>query len=301
MNFTPITAAEGTEEYQAPRLFQSAGSKKLLSTEALRPDLDRAISYNELLIHYQPLVGIETGMVECFEALVRWQHPIHGLLMPDDFIPIAEQSGAIVELGKWVLMRACADAASWSPALALAVNVSPVQVCDAEFGVVVDRALSASGLSPARLELEITESRPIDNNMHCLGLLSRLRHLGIALVMDDFGIGYSSLYYLGQFPFNKIKIDRSIIANILDDDFARSIVAAVVALGSSLNLKIVAEGVESEAQLALLQEQGCSQVQGHYLSQPMPIEFFMGSVLRIGMDLPTHRSMSQYASPAGGP
>jgi len=244
---------------------------------ALSADLWLAIEHHQLLLHYQPVLSIETGRIECFEALMRWRHPTRGLIMPDDFIPIAEESGAIVELGEWALMRACVDAASWNPALRVAVNVSPIQIRDADLATTVDRALSASGLRPQRLELEITESAPLYDDARYRTLFDRLGRLGVEFVMDDFGSGYATFACFRKFRFDKIKIDRSFIGKMLDDDFARSVVETVIALGRNLDLKVVAEGVETGAQLAMLRSRCCPQAQGYFISPPMPIAFFMAA------------------------
>ena len=244
---------------------------------ALAADLWLAIEREELLLHYQPLLSIESGRIECFEALMRWQHPTLGLIMPDDFIPIAEESGAIVALGEWALLRACIDAVSWNPGVRVAVNVSPIQVRDSDLAATVDRALTASGLPPHRLELEITESAPLDDDARYRALFNRLGRLGVEFVMDDFGSGYATFACFRKFRFDKIKIDRSFIGKMLDDDFARSVVETVIALGQNLDLKVVAEGVETAAQLAMLRSRGCPQAQGYFISPPMPIAFFMAA------------------------
>ncbi len=251
--------------------------------QKLEADLREALATGKgLEVHYQPLISMESGQVEGFEALARWQHPTKGLVMPDDFVPIAEASGLIVKLGEWVLTRACADAVLWDPPLRLSVNVSPVQFAYGDLAAMVDQVVSQSGLDPARLELEITEGVLVHDAVRGLALLNRIRALGVQIVLDDFGTGYSSLSYFRQFPFDKVKIDRSFIAEMLDNSHARSIVEAVISLGRGLDLQVVAEGVETKEQLALLQAQGCTQAQGYYISRPMPIDYFQGSVLREG-------------------
>lgn len=228
--------------------------------------------------HYQPVIGMESGKVEGFEALARWQHPTRGLIMPEDFIPIAEASGLIVKLGEWVLAHACADAVLWDPPLRLSVNVSPVQFAYGDLAAMVEQVVADSGLAASRLELEITEGVLVHDAVRGLALLNRIRDLGVQIVLDDFGTGYSSLSYFRQFPFDKVKIDRSFIAEMLQNTHARSI--AVISLGRGLDLQVVAEGVETEEQLAALRFQGCSQAQGYHISRPMPISHFLGSVLR---------------------
>ncbi|MBV5325920.1 MAG: EAL domain-containing protein, partial [Rhodospirillaceae bacterium] len=203
---------------------------------ALEADLRRAITEDGLHIDYQPLVGIEAGRVEGFEALVRWNHPERGLMMPDDFIPIAEDSGLIIELGEWVLRKACTDAACWDPPLKLSVNLSPAQFAYADICETVACALADAGLPPKRLELEITEGVFVQDAERGIAILSRLRETGVQIAMDDFGTGYSSLSYFRQFPFDKVKIDRSFIADMLHNGQARSIVEAIISLGRGLNL-----------------------------------------------------------------
>lgn len=251
-----------------------------------------------LQVHYQPIVGIASGKVEGFEALARWHHPKRGLVMPDDFIPIAEASGLIVKLGEWVLTQACADAILWDPPLRLSVNVSPVQFAYGDLAAMVEQVVTHSGMDPSRLELEITEGVLIHDAARGLALLNRIRALGVQIVLDDFGTGYSSLSYFRQFPFDKVKIDRSFVADMLVNNHARSIVEAVISLGRGLDLQVVAEGVETAEQLALLQAQGCTQAQGHYISRPMPIHHFIGTVLNEsahdpGVDIRRERAMAR--------
>jgi diguanylate cyclase (GGDEF)-like protein/PAS domain S-box-containing protein len=262
------------------RIFTAGLDVSIRRRQRLEADLRQALVTGVgLEVHYQPLVGMESGEVEGFEALARWQHPTQGLIMPEDFIPIAEASGLIVKLGEWVLAQACSDAVQWEPPLRLSVNVSPVQFAYGDLAAMVDQVVTRSGLAPSRLELEITEGVLIHDAVRGLALLNRIRDLGVQIVLDDFGTGYSSLSYFRQFPFDKVKIDRSFIAEMLDNSHARSIVEAVISLGRGLDLQVVAEGVETKEQLAALREQGCSQAQGYYISRPMPIAHFVGSVL----------------------
>jgi EAL domain-containing protein (putative c-di-GMP-specific phosphodiesterase class I) len=200
--------------------------------------------------------------------------------LPDQFIPVAEDSGLIVELGEWVLNRACTDAAEWNPPLRLSVNVSPAQFVYADVCATIEQVLRRTGLPADRLELEITEGVLIADPARGLAMLERIRATGVQIVMDDFGTGYSSLSYFRQFPFDKVKIDRSFIQDMLHNKHAKSIVEAIISLGRGLNLRVVAEGVETAEQLAELQAQGCGQAQGYYISRPMPIDQFEGSVLR---------------------
>lgn len=233
-----------------------------------------------LVVHYQPIVCLASGQIVGLEALARWQHPKLGLIMPDVFIPIAETCGLIVDLGEWVLGRACADACLWEPPLWLSVNVSPVQFAYGDLAGTVAQVVSVTGFDPARLELEITEGVLIEDSAGAIALLNRIRALGVQIVLDDFGIGFSSLNYFRQFPFDKVKIDRSFIADMMVSSHARSIVEAVISLARGLGVQIVAEGVETQEQLALLNAQGCDQAQGHFISPPLPISYFVGSVVR---------------------
>jgi diguanylate cyclase (GGDEF)-like protein/PAS domain S-box-containing protein len=254
---------------------------KIQLRQKLEADLREALATGVgLEVHYQPIIGMESGLVEGFEALARWQHSTKGIIMPDDFIPLAESSGLITQLGEWVLARACADAAMWDPPLRLSVNVSPLQFVYGDLAATVGSVVTESGLDPSRLELEITEGVLIQDAVRGLALINRIRALGVRIVLDDFGTGYSSLSYFRQFPFDKVKIDRSFIAEMLESSRARSIIEAVIALARGLGLQVVAEGVETEAQLDALRAQGCNQAQGYFISRPKPIGSFLGSVLR---------------------
>jgi diguanylate cyclase (GGDEF)-like protein/PAS domain S-box-containing protein len=225
-------------------------------------------------VYYQPIATISSGEVIGFEALARWRHPTRGMVMPDDFIPVAEASGLIALLGERVLRQACQDAARWSPPLRLSVNVSPLQFAQGDLVNTIAGALADSGLDPQLLELEITEGVLIDDASGTLVLLNRIRALGVNIVLDDFGTGFSSLSYLRHFPFSKVKLDKSFIIDILENYDVTSIVKAVLLLSNSLNIAVVAEGVETAAQLELLRELGCDQAQGYLISRPLPINEF---------------------------
>lgn len=234
----------------------------------LETDLRHAIARGQMHLDYQPLVRTADGDLSGFEALLRWRHPERGDVPPDVFIPLAEDTGAILSLGDWVLAEACREAARWPEGLRIAVNVSPVQFQVATLPESVIRALQESGLDPRRLELEITESALLKDRKAVVAALHRIKALGVSIVMDDFGTGYSSLSNLQSFPFDKIKIDRSFIASIEDDAAARSIIRAIVGIGRSLDLPVVAEGVETEAQRRLVLEEGCDSAQGFYFGRP---------------------------------
>jgi diguanylate cyclase (GGDEF)-like protein/PAS domain S-box-containing protein len=262
-------------------IFAQALDERLHHRQSLQSALRDALATGTgLEVYYQPIVGISSGEVEGFEALARWQHSKLGVIPPAEFIPIAETSGLVIELGEWVLIRACEDASNWDPPLRLSVNVSTVQFASGDLANTVERVVRQSSLDPTRLELEITESVLIQDPKFTLININRIRALGVQIVLDDFGTGYSSLSYFRQFPFDKVKIDRTFIADMLENSQASSIVQAVISLGRGLNLQVVAEGVETHQQLAALTKQGCTHVQGYLFGRPMPINSFLGSVLR---------------------
>jgi len=234
----------------------------------LERDLECAISENELHLVYQPIVATSSRRVTGYEALLRWQHPLHGLVPPQTFIPVAEETGSIIPMGEWALRTACNEASSWPDDLQVAVNVSAVQIELPDFAETVESILSSTGLTPCRLELEVTESVTLRNSELTLATLQRLKAQGIRIVMDDFGTGYSSLSTLQAFPFDKIKIDRGFIGAMEHDEAALSIVRAVVGLGISLRLPIVAEGVETEEQYGLILREGCAEAQGYIFGAP---------------------------------
>lgn len=238
----------------------------------LERDLRQALLGDEFRLHYQPLVDATTREVTSYEALVRWQHPTRGTISPADFIPLAEESGLIVPIGEWVVRAACQEAATWAEEVKVAVNLSPAQFKSGRLVEMIAEALSFSGLSAGRLELEITESVLLQNSEATLKALHRLRELGVRIALDDFGTGYSSLSYLRSFPFDKLKIDRSFVQDLPESHSARAIVQAIAALGASFNMAITAEGVEKLEQIEYLRAEGCSELQGFYLSRPKPIE-----------------------------
>ncbi len=243
---------------------------RMQARRALEADLRTAIAKEEFVLHYQSIVNLATGRIEGFEALLRWQHGARGLVPPADFIPIAEETGLIVPLGEWVIRQACADAACWPDPVKVAVNLSPVQLKSANLVPTIVAALNASGLSPHRLELEITETVLLQDSEATLATLHQLRDLGTRISMDDFGTGYSSLSYLRKFPFDKIKIDRSFIRDMSKHDDSIAIVRAVAALGKSLGMATTAEGVETQDQLERVKTEGCTEVQGFFFSPPRP-------------------------------
>ncbi len=235
---------------------------------ALAKDLVRALANNEFRVFYQIQQSVTTHQVTGYEALIRWKHPLRGYISPADFISVAEESGSIVEIGAWVLRAACQEAASWDNDLKIAVNLSPVQLNDINLIDIVRGVLTETGLSPRRLELEITESTIIDDKLRALHILRQIKALGVTIAIDDFGTGYASLDTLNSFPFDKIKIDRSFLMEADKTPQARAIVRAILALGRSLNIPVLAEGVETEAQMGLLREEGCDEAQGYLLGRP---------------------------------
>ncbi len=255
------------------RFFQARMHVVLHRRKELERDLRRALAEGGLEVHYQPIWGLVPHRIVGAEALVRWHHPEYGMVPPAEFIPLAESEGMIGELGAWVLRVACARAARW-PGLCLAVNLSPEQVRRPGLVELVTTVLAETGLPPNRLELEITEGLLLQDTAATLATIGRLRGLGVGVALDDFGSGYSSLSYLRRFPFSKLKIDRSFIAGMAADAGTAAIVQAVMALGRSLAMRVVAEGVETEEQLELLRAMHCDEVQGFLLGRPSPAEAF---------------------------
>ncbi len=249
------------------RLFEQHLRSRVDEKRNFEKDLRGALERDELDIHYQPMVNLADGRISAFEALVRWKHPELGVIPPAKFIPIAEESGLIGQLGAWVMRKACHDAAGWPEAVKVAVNVSPFQLKATTLLDEILEILSSSGLPPGRLELELTEAAVLEESETTLAMLIKLRELGVIVAFDDFGTGYSSLSSLMQFPFDKIKIDRSFVENSETSTSAAAIVRAVVALGSSLNLTTTGEGVETPGQLASLRSIGCTEAQGYLFSR----------------------------------
>jgi diguanylate cyclase (GGDEF)-like protein/PAS domain S-box-containing protein len=253
------------------RFFEISMDKQLRERRALQQDLRLAISRDELALHYQPQAHIE-GDITGFEALARWHHPRHGLVPPSTFIPLAEESGFIIELGEWILRTACREAASWPRPLHISINLSPVQFQHGDLPHLVHQILLDTGLAPSRLEVEITEGVLIGDFTRAVSILRRLMSFGVRIAMDDFGTGYSSLSYLQSFPFDKIKIDQAFVANLSHSQQAATIIRAIIALGRGLNLPVVAEGVETEEQLRFLADENCNEIQGYFVGRPKPID-----------------------------
>jgi len=254
--------------------FEAEMDARIQARRALEIELRSALAAGQLQLHYQPLVRAKTGEVRCFEALLRWFHPRLGAIPPGEFIPLAEESGLIGPLGQWVLRTACAEAAKWPSRFRVAVNLSPIQFKNLNLVKSILGALAASGLSASRLELEITESVLLEADSRTLAILHELHSLGVRIVMDDFGTGFSSLNYLRSFPFDKIKIDQTFVRDMSKGRDSVAIIKAIIDLGRALHIEVVAEGVETEEQLSLLLAEGCTEMQGHYFSKPAPIENF---------------------------
>jgi len=250
--------------------FEPEMSARLRERHALQQDLRSAIARGELLLHYQPQVRM-TGEMIGFEVLARWQCPKRGMVSPGTFIPIAEENGLIIPLGEWVLRAACCEAASWPQPLTIAVNISPIQFHHGDLPRLVHSILLETGLAPSRLELEITEGVFINDFSHAVSILRRLKSLGVQIALDDFGTGYSSLSYVHSFPFDKIKIDRTFIGDLRHNRHSMAIVRAVIGLGHSLNMPVLAEGVETQAQRGVLMKEGCDEAQGYLFGRPLPI------------------------------
>jgi diguanylate cyclase (GGDEF)-like protein len=236
----------------------------------LAVDLRMAIKNKEFEVHFQPQHSAADRRLVGFEALIRWRHPERGMISPMSFIPLAEETGMIVEIGSWVILESCMQAARWRSPLKLAVNVSAIQITRNDLPDIVARALASSGLDPRRLELEITESGLVADEHHAVATLNRLRALGCTVAMDDFGTGYSSLSMFKKIPFDKIKIDRAFISDLATNTQSLAIVNATIAVGRTLDCKVLAEGVEDERQLAILNEAGCNEVQGYFFGKPVP-------------------------------
>lgn len=259
--------ADGRGTY---RFFEAEMDARVQARRALELDLRAATIKGEFEAYFQPIYDSNTKDITSFEALLRWQHPTRGLVEPMSFIPLAEETALIISIGEWILRKACAEAATWSRPVRVAVNLSPVQFKSRNLVPAVMGALSSSGLPPERLELEITESVLLDNNETNMRTLHALRDLGIRISMDDFGTGYCSLSYLRSFPFDKIKIDQSFIRDISTREDSMAIVRAVTGIGKMLGIATTAEGVETEEQFALVRSEGCTEVQGYLFSKPVP-------------------------------
>jgi diguanylate cyclase (GGDEF)-like protein len=269
-----------SDGYGTYRFFEKAMDEKMRYRRNLEIDLRRALTLGELSLVYQPQLNLRLNRVTGFEALLRWQSPGRGAVSPLEFIPVAEDTGIITSIGEWVVRTACLEAANWAGAQKVSVNVSAIQFKSPNLVASIVSALGESGLDPRRLELEVTESAMLDAGGTVLAVLQNLREIGVRVALDDFGIGYSSLGYLRNFAFDRIKIDQSFVRGAANDAVGRAIVRAVASLGQGLGIATVAEGVETEEQMARIVSDGCTDVQGYLISRPMPpdqIDGFLSS------------------------
>ena len=256
------------------RFYAGDMNARIIERRRLESDLRYAIKHNELRLHFQPRFRIADGEMVGAEALVRWQHPQRGLIPPDTFIPIAEESGLIIPLSDWVMTQACSEAARWPKQLFVSINLSPAEFKRGNLPARVQAALKATGIEPSRVELEITEGVMIEDAVGALDVMRTLKQLGVRIAMDDFGTGYSSLSYLRTFPFDGLKIDRSFLTRLSESEGDRSIVQAIVGLGRALSLTVTAEGIETAEDLQLLKSVQCEEGQGYFLSHPLTASDF---------------------------
>jgi diguanylate cyclase (GGDEF)-like protein len=261
------------EERGTIRFFEPAMDRQIRDKRALQREISLVLEQNELELYFQPQAGADGGMFG-FEVLVRWRHPERGMVSPGLFIPLAEETGMIGQIDRWVLREACREAASWPKPLTISVNLSPVDFRRGDIPAMILATLLETGLDPRRLEIEITEGVLIEDFERAIGILRKIKNLGVRIAMDDFGTGYSSLSYLQAFPFDKIKIDQTFIAKIGKNASAAAIIQAILGLGRSLDLPVIAEGVETEEQLAFLKKEGCDEVQGYLIGRPQPIAVY---------------------------
>jgi len=268
------------------RFFQEDMNVQAVRRQALEASLRRALERHEFELHYQPKIDLKSGKITGVEALIRWRHPERGLILPAEFIPIAESCGLIVPIGRWVLAEACTQAREWQsaglPEIPVAVNISSVEFRDKNFLENLRATLNETGLDPCHLELELTESVLMQHVESTAFVLGELRAMGVHLAVDDFGTGYSSLSYLSQFPINSLKIDKLFVQGITSERDDAPIISAVINMGRSLMQRVIAEGVETREQLAFLQSRGCDEGQGYYFSHPVVAEQF-AKMLETGM------------------
>lgn len=266
-------------------LFDDALDRRARERRALEQELRGALARDEMVLHYQPIIALQTGETVGYEALLRWQHPTLGLLPPDRFLPIAEETGLIMALGDWVIGQALAEVADWRGDFRLSLNLSPSQIRNPQLIATVDNALATAGLAPGRLEFEITEHVLLNDAAVGAAMLGRLRALGVEIALDDFGTGYSSLSYLRRFRFDRVKIDRSFVRDIDSSDEAQAIVSAITRLAEALGMQTTAEGVERPEQLDLLRKLGCHEAQGFLILKPVEARLIEAGRKR-GDDLP---------------
>jgi len=260
----------GRNNYQ---FFKADMNVRAIERQSVQDGLRRAVKRREFLLVYQPQIDLDKGAIVGLEALIRWNHPERGLMPPMHFIPIAEECGVIVPIGRWVMHEACRQARVWQdaglPPMRVAINISAVELSAKDFVAGVREILLETGVDPSCLELELTETFLMQDSKSTAEVLRALKGMGVRLALDDFGTGYSSLSYLRRFPIDTLKIDRSFVRDLTSDIDDASIVSAVISMGKSLHLRVVAEGVETAEQLAFLQERQCPEGQGHYFSKPV--------------------------------
>lgn len=254
--------------------FDQGMDEQVIETFRMKAELRSALQKGQLRLHYQPIASLETDEIIGFEALLRWNHPRLGEVSPAIFIPLAEETGLIIQIGEWVLREACREAARWKNDLKIAVNLSPVQFTEGNVVELVISALGSTGLDSSRLDIEITEGVLVKDTEGALRVLKALKALGVCISMDDFGTGYSSLSYFRQFPFDKVKIDQGFVQDMETNAQSRAIIRAIIGLAKGLDIAILAEGVETANQIELLKQEGCEQIQGFVISRPAPIEAF---------------------------
>jgi len=290
----------GRNNYQ---FYRSDLNSSATERQSLEGGLRHAVERNELELHYQPIMNLTTGALAGVEALIRWQHPTLGFVLPSQFIVIAEECGLIVPIGQWVLREACRQAKAWEeaglPTFRLAVNISAVELRSKEFVAGVAAILAETAFDPLRLELELTETFLMQDSKSTSLVLNALKELGVQLALDDFGTGYSSLSYMRRFPIDALKVDQSFVRDLTTDADDASVVSAVINMAKSLHMRVVAEGVETREQRAFLEEHKCSEAQGFYFSRPLKADaladFLRAAALRIARPRPSVKALSKAA------
>jgi EAL domain-containing protein (putative c-di-GMP-specific phosphodiesterase class I) len=268
----------------------------LREKKRLEREIKAANPRQDFELHYQPILDLHHGEVVSFEALIRWRHPVDGLILPDRFIVAAEESGAITSIGNWAIHSACLEATKWPKAIKVAVNVSPVQLRDPGFLDSIASAIDLAGIAPHRLQIEITESVLLQDMDETLRVLERLKAIGVGLSIDDFGTGYASLSYLRKFPFDTLKIDQSFIREMAVDGESFAIIESTLGLAHRLGMGTVAEGVETVEQMNLLRAMKCSRVQGYLINRPHPASAIPAMLARDAVDPKNLNSASQLAA-----